>query len=61
MIVYIIVLYTPTLANYFGLVTPGGREWAIPGLIAAWFFVLRTIWRRKWFERVIAVYDDERA
>jgi hypothetical protein len=26
MIVYLIVLYTSSFANYFGLVTPGGRE-----------------------------------
>lgn len=58
MIVYIIVLYTPLLANYFGLVTPGGPEkLIITGLLVVWFFVLRTIWRRKWFERIISIDD----
>lgn len=58
MLIYIVVLYTSTLANYFGLVTPGGPEkWIIPTLIVVWFFTLRTIWRYKWFERVISVDD----
>ncbi len=60
MVVYLVVLYTTTLANYFGLVTPGGPEkLVIPALLVVWFFILRTIWRRKWFERIISVDDTQ--
>lgn len=53
-LIYLFVARTPTLASYFGLVTPGGPE-PLMLLIALplWFLTLRTIWRAKLFERLL--------
>lgn len=55
-IVFLVVLYVPTTASYFGLVAPGGPElkfFAI--LLPIWFLTLRTIWRGRYFERLVTV------
>lgn len=58
-LIYLVVLATPVLANYFGLVTPGGPEPKIMLLtLPIWFLSLRAIWRAKLFEPFLAV-DEE--
>jgi cation-transporting ATPase E len=58
-LIYLVVIATPAIASSFGLVTPGGPE-PIAMLISLplWFFALRTIWRTKLFERLLAVEDE---
>jgi len=52
------VLFTPTAANYFGLVTPGGPEGKVMMVtLPLWFLSLRTIWRAKLFDRLLSVED----
>jgi hypothetical protein len=54
------VIRTPDLANYFGLLTPGGPEFRIILVIMPlWFLILRLIWRAKLFERFLSVEDLE--
>ncbi|RRR65831.1 MAG: HAD family hydrolase [Candidatus Viridilinea halotolerans] len=53
-LIYLFVVRVPTLASYFGLVTPGGPEPLMLLLtLPLWFFTLRTIWRAKLFERLL--------
>jgi cation-transporting P-type ATPase E len=55
-VIYLIVLRTPTLASSFGLITPNGPEpIAILVTLPLWFFTLRTIWRTRLFERIVAI------
>jgi hypothetical protein len=51
-VVFMVVILTPTLANYFGLLRGGGLERDVM-LVAVplWFLSLRTAWRAKLFER----------
>ena len=60
--VMVAVLNIDAVANYFGLVTPGhGPEWLVYAVaLPVWFLLLRTIWRRRWFERVLGL-DDQAA
>ena len=55
-----VVLVLPATASYFGLVTPGpqGPEWKVMLItLPLWFLSLRTIWRLKLFDRLLAVGD----
>jgi cation-transporting ATPase E len=59
-LIFIFVIRTPDLANYFGLLTPGGPEFRIILVIMPlWFLILRLIWRAKLFERFLSVEDLE--
>ncbi|WP_459643926.1 P-type ATPase [Kineococcus sp. NUM-3379] len=52
----VVVLSVPALARWFGLVQPGGFE--APLVVAAavvWFFVMRTVWRRDLFRKVLGL------
>jgi cation-transporting ATPase E len=58
-IVYIVVLFVPTTANYFGLVTPGGPEGAVMLVtLPLWFLILRLIWRLRLFDRLLTVGES---
>ncbi len=57
-IIYVVVLFTPVTASYFGLVTPGGPEGKVMLVtLPLWFLSLRTIWRAKLFDRLLTVGD----
>ncbi|MFM2032139.1 MAG: hypothetical protein RLZZ297_904 [Chloroflexota bacterium] len=59
-LIFLVVLYVPASASYFGLVAPGGPElkfFAI--LLPVWFLVLRTIWRGRYFEKLITVDQND--
>ena len=57
-IIYVVVLFTPVTASYFGLVTPGGPEGKVMLVtLPLWFLILRTIWRAKLFDRLLTVGD----
>jgi cation-transporting ATPase E len=57
-VIYVVVLFTPVTANYFGLVTPGGPEGKIMLVtLPLWFLILRAIWRLKLFDRLLTVGD----
>jgi len=59
-LIYIVVLNTSALANYFGLVTPGGPESRVMLVtLPLWFLSLRTIWRMKLFDRLLSVDASE--
>ena len=59
-LIFIVVIRTPDLANYFGLLTPGGPELPIILVMTPlWFLTLRTVWRAKLFERFLALDDLE--
>ncbi len=54
------ILSFDSTAAYFGMVTPGrhGPEWSVYlGAFVVWFLVLRTTWRRRWFERLLGLDD----
>lgn len=55
--VMVAVLNIDAVANYFGLVTPGhGPEWLVYAIaLPVWFLLLRTIWRRRWFDRILGL------
>jgi hypothetical protein len=59
-VVFMVVILTPTLANYFGLLRAGGLERDVM-LVAVplWLLSLRTAWRTKLFERFLSVDDLE--
>jgi cation-transporting P-type ATPase E len=59
-VVFLVVILTPTLANYFGLLRAGGLERDVM-LVAVplWFLSLRTAWRAKLFERFLSVDDPK--
>ena len=59
-VVFMVVILTPALANYFGLLRAGGLERDVM-LVAVplWFLALRTAWRTKLFERFLSVDDIE--
>jgi cation-transporting P-type ATPase E len=58
-IIYVVVLFTPVTASYFGLVTPGGPEGQVMLVtLPLWFLSLRTIWRAKLFDRLLTVEDS---
>ncbi|MFN8084514.1 MAG: HAD-IC family P-type ATPase [Dermatophilaceae bacterium] len=55
-VTYLVVLLVPRTANYFGLLTPGGPELLVlAAVLPVWFFALRTIWRRRWFDRFLGL------
>lgn len=56
----LVVILTPSLANYFGLLRSGALERAVM-LVAVplWFLSLRTAWRARLFERFLYVDDLE--
>jgi cation-transporting ATPase E len=57
-IIYVFVLYIRPMANYFGLVTPGGPEPQVMLItLPLWFLSLRMIWRAKLFDRLLTVED----
>ena len=55
--VMVAVLNIDVVAHYFGLVTPGhGPEWLVYAIaLPVWFLLLRTIWRRRWFDRILGL------
>jgi len=59
-VVFMVVILTPTLANYFGLLRAGELERDVM-LVAVplWFLALRTAWQTKFFERFLSVDDLE--
>ena len=59
-VVFMVVILTPALANYFGLLRAGGLERDVM-LVAVplWFLSLRIAWRAKLFERFLSVDDLE--
>ena len=57
-IIYVVVLFTPVTASYFGLVTPGGPEAEVMLVtLPLWFLILRALWRAKLFDRLLTVGD----
>lgn len=57
-VVMLVVLRVDALAGYFGMVTPGFRapEWKVyAGALIVWFFLLRTLWRRRWFDKFLGI------
>ncbi len=59
-LVFMVVILTPALANYFGLLRAGDLERdAMLVAVPLWFLSLRTAWRAKLFERFLSVDDPE--
>lgn len=59
-VVFLVVILTPALANYFGLLRAGELERdAMLVAVPLWFLALRATWRLKLFERFLSVYDPE--
>ncbi len=57
-VVFLVVILTPSLANYFGLLRAGGLERdAMLVTVPLWFLALRTTWRAKLFERFLSMDD----
>lgn len=57
-VVFLIIWYAP-LGNYFGiLVKPAPVIATILGLVVVWFFILRTVWRARLFERFLDIAGD---
>lgn len=55
-VVYVVVLYVPVTANYFGLLTPHGPEWEVYAVaLPLWFLTLRTLWRHRLFPRMLGL------
>lgn len=55
-VTYGVILHVETTASYFGLLTPHGPEWKMYAVaLPTWFFLLRTIWRRRWFEKFLGL------
>lgn len=56
--VFMIVIHHPDLAGYFGLLMPIPPDYVALGIaLPLWFFTLRTIWRRRLFERLLGVNE----
>jgi cation-transporting ATPase E len=57
-VVFLVVILTASLANYFGLLRAGGLERdAMLVTVPLWFLALRTTWRAKLFERFLSMDD----
>lgn len=55
-IVFLIVLFTDTLADYFGLIGVGpGAYFSIAAVLPVWAALLLLNWRYRWFERFLGL------
>ncbi len=56
--VFMIVINNPDLSGYFGLLMPSPPFYfALAVALPLWFFILRTVWRRQVFERLLGIHD----
>jgi len=52
----LVIVVTPPLARYFAFVVPSVFGFSlVMAITALWFFTLRSIWRRRFFERFLGL------